>query len=414
MDIRDRKEQLATDILKLTRLRLQMKLPVMSGALLLPEWKYRNDGKSTGTDGICLYWNPEEVLRWFHDAPIQVERRYLHLVLHCLYLHPLREPAAEKTIWNLACDLMTEYRIDQMAVQGFQRPVPAERSRCYRKLQEAHIAFREQAVTIWLEADCTMQERKELETVFSGDDHALWKSGGMENNPIVRYEQMPGRAEQLRKQVEVIHRWRTIFEELPVREQEHKRQAGGSAGQQVQTMVPGEDREYDYRRFLQRYAVWGEELESDMDSFDYLPYYYSRSHYDPTSDAGTAGIQRCAEAAGICHCHRYVRLLFRGVSPAFFTGNVDHFSGTGKILCAHEYSYHSVRLCDTGTCEDYLQRRMAAVSGNDSDQRAWRYGFYTGVSTGGSAYGRRRVPAFEGTSVFYGRGRNLSGCGTGI
>ena len=52
MDIRDRKEQLATDILKLTRLRLQMKLPVMSGALLLPEWKYRNDGKSTGTDGI--------------------------------------------------------------------------------------------------------------------------------------------------------------------------------------------------------------------------------------------------------------------------------------------------------------------------------------------------------------------------
>lgn len=48
---------------------------------------------------------------------------------------------------------------------------------------------------------------------------------------------------------------------FPSGNQEHKRQAGGSAGQQVQTMVPGEDREYDYRRFLQRYAVWGEELE---------------------------------------------------------------------------------------------------------------------------------------------------------
>ena len=127
MDIRDRKEQLATDILKLTRLRLQMKLPVMSGALLLPEWKYRNDGKSTGTDGICLYWNPEEVLRWFHDAPIQVERRYLHLVLHCLYLHPLREPAAEKTIWNLACDLMEPFRplvdlkVKKMAFPFFEK-----------------------------------------------------------------------------------------------------------------------------------------------------------------------------------------------------------------------------------------------------------------------------------------------------
>ena len=265
-----------------------------------------------------------------------------------------------------------------------------------------------------LEADCTMQERKELEMVFSGDDHALWKSGGMENNPIVRYEQMPGRAEQLRKQVEVIHRWRTIFEELPVREQEHKRQAGGSAGQQVQTMVSRKDREYDYRRFLQRYAVWGEELEPDMDSFDYLPYYYSRSHYDrllmlePLEYKDVQKLQEfviAIDTSGSCS---------GALVAAFFTGNVDHFSGTGKILCAHEYSYHSVRLCDTGTCEDYLQRRMAAVSGNDSDQRAWRYGFYTGVPTGGSAYGRRRVPAFEGTSVFYGRGRNLSGCGTGI
>ena len=100
MDIRNRKEQLATDILKLTRLRLQMKLPVMSGALLLPEWKYRNDGKSTGTDGICLYWNPEEVLRWFHDAPIQVERFFTACIFIRCGNQPLKRPYG---IWPVIC-----------------------------------------------------------------------------------------------------------------------------------------------------------------------------------------------------------------------------------------------------------------------------------------------------------------------
>lgn len=54
MDIRDRKEQLATDILKLTRAAPADEAAGNEWCTLLPEWKYRNDGKSTGTDGICL------------------------------------------------------------------------------------------------------------------------------------------------------------------------------------------------------------------------------------------------------------------------------------------------------------------------------------------------------------------------
>ena len=90
-----------------------------------------------------------------------------------------------------------------------------------------------------------MQEQnQELETVLSGRMIiALWKSGGMENEPdSIVMEQMLGAGQkQLRKHsTEVIHRWRTILEaDIPCREQEHKRQAGGSAGQQVQTMIPG-------------------------------------------------------------------------------------------------------------------------------------------------------------------------------
>ena len=41
-----------------------------------------------------------------------------------------------------------------------------------------------------------------------------------------------------------------------------------------------EDRRYDYREFLKKYAVWGETLSLDTDSFDYLPYDYSRRMYE--------------------------------------------------------------------------------------------------------------------------------------
>ena len=277
---REKKEQLTAEILKLACLRLQTKLPAMSSAFVLPEWKYRADGGKPGTDGVYLYWNPDLVLQDFAISAVLTERKFLHLIFHDLYLHPLREHACPEKIWNLACDILTEYRIDQMAVKGFQRPVPAERSRCYRKLQEAKVVFGERAVAEWLQSSCTAQERQGLAAVFSWDDHSLWRSEETMADTAVRYEQLPDLTERLKIQTEAVHRWRTVFEQLPVREQEHKQQAGGSAGHQEEAVQLEEDRQYDYRRFLQRYAVWGEELEPDMDSFDYLPYYYSRSLYD--------------------------------------------------------------------------------------------------------------------------------------
>ena len=71
-----------------------------------------------------------------------------------------------------------------------------------------------------------------------------------------------------------------IFEQLPVREAEHRRQAGGSAGSGDVSIVLEKERGHDFRRFLKRFAVQREEMCLDMDSFDYIPYDYSRRMYD--------------------------------------------------------------------------------------------------------------------------------------
>lgn len=93
-------------------------------------------------------------------------------------------------------------------------------------------------------------------------------------------ERISERVEELKLCTEAVHRWRTVWMQVSVQRQEHKRQAGGSAGGQSQMIRLKEDRQYDYREFLRKYAVWGETLSLDTDSFDYLPYDYSRRMYE--------------------------------------------------------------------------------------------------------------------------------------
>lgn len=56
-----------------------------------------------------------------------------------------------------------------------------------------------------------------------------------------------------------------------------------------------EDRQYDYREFLRKYAVWGETLSLDTDSFDYLPYDYGRRMYENLLLLELWNIRKCGD-----------------------------------------------------------------------------------------------------------------------
>ncbi|MCD8363461.1 MAG: VWA-like domain-containing protein [Lachnospiraceae bacterium] len=267
---------LASEALRLSQLALREQLPHFGAALAVPKNCWTDD--ASGTDGVDFWWNPGEVCRLFAEDSRRLMRVQLHFVLHGLYLHAFREPVGERRLWALACDIATEYRIDRMAVPGFTRPIPAVRSRCYRELREAQLPIREQEVAGWL---ATQKEERlpELEQAFRRDDHTRWVSreADDEENPVHREIGAP---EEFQRKMTAVHRWRTVFESLPQSEREHRRQAGGSGGGQTQAIVLEERKSYDYRRFLKRFAQDGEERSLDLDSFDYIPYDYSRSMYE--------------------------------------------------------------------------------------------------------------------------------------
>ncbi len=271
----ERSQELAEKAVKLADLWIRKRLPWLGGALMVPVNEWLESGVS-GTDGVRICWNAAEVCAFFEESTAKLARKYLHLLFHGLYLHPLRECRGEERLWWLACDLMTEYRIDRLDVPGFVRPVPAERSSCYRKIREAGAELTEQGVAGWL-VDLPKEQIRELEQIFRWDDHICWRA---EDSPEHGAEWISTRLEERRLQTEAVHRWRTVWMQAPIQRQEHKRQAGGSAGNQCEMIRLEEDRRYDYREFLKKYAVWGETLSLDTDSFDYLPYDYSRRMYE--------------------------------------------------------------------------------------------------------------------------------------
>lgn len=281
----EQKKALAREALRLTRLRLGQKLPGFAAAfaVMRSEWTQ----EPSGTDAACMYWNAREVLRLFEESPETLQRRYLHLILHGLYLHRFRGADVPQRIWQLACDMVTEYRIDRLQVAGFERPTAPERSRVYRAWRESKAVLSERGAAAWL-AGKDEAAIADLENIFRKDNHDFWRTpverqDGNENLA----EEGSGRQEQkgrLRAEtVELtaaVQRWRTAYEQIERRDSEHKRQAGGSAGTTEQQVVLEKERGYDYRQFLKRFAVEGEELSVDLDSFDYIPYDYSRRMYE--------------------------------------------------------------------------------------------------------------------------------------
>lgn len=271
--MKEEETALAMEALQLARLDLLRKLPVLGAALAIPRQQWTM-GKS-GTDASVLYWNVKEVLGWFMEGISVLERRYLHLLFHGMYLHGFRGGTYPVRIWGLACDLMTEYRIDRMHVTGFDWPIPGDRSRYYRRLREEKVRFYEGALVSWL-VTCTEEELQEMERVFCVDEHAYWQEEDKETDRFYKEQKL----QKMQQMSKTIHRWRTVFEQVELWQEEHRRQAGGSAGHQREQIVLQKERGYDYRQFLKQFAVDQEELSLDMDSFDYIPYDYSRRMYE--------------------------------------------------------------------------------------------------------------------------------------
>ena len=116
-------EEIGHKILVLTRNELYMKMRFMDVALSAFYYVQDFSVDLLATDGETMYFNGQMLGGEYRQNRIEVNRAYLHLVLHCIFRHVFRRNGREELVWNLAADIAVESVIDDWNLQNIRKPV---------------------------------------------------------------------------------------------------------------------------------------------------------------------------------------------------------------------------------------------------------------------------------------------------
>ncbi len=283
-------EELAGQILDYVRDRLVIFMPYFNRALLLMPVTFRSAEKggseeqsgselyadcALASDGAQVYADPEKVIALFGEEEGRLVRAYLHMIFHCVLLHPFH-PEEERKTWDLAADLAAEKAVLDLAEGPPARlPDDEERSMILRDVTEYAGSDSAEQICHWLakgspEAKAVIR-RADL---FRMDRHSLWLSGGGGKGRIV-YSRKSA-ADSMEKQPE---KWLRVQQAARVANLSRRGSMGEQAGKGVRYPGRPDRDDYDYTEFLLQFASESEVVEVNPDEFDYIYYTYGLSLY---------------------------------------------------------------------------------------------------------------------------------------
>lgn len=253
-------QTLGQKILFAARNELYLNLPFLDAALgaLRPETGF--DTPTLATDGQSLYYCGTWLSARYERSRALVCRAYLHTVLHCLLRHLPKRKGRDGALWDLSCDIAVESVLDGLDYPCLAAPVAVSRRQAlYARLGGGDKALTAEAIYRFFRRERpSPYERATLAREFLQDDHSLWDQRESQENE----EQWQRAAQRVQTGME------TVFSQ------------NATGGQAVLEQLKVEAREkHNYRAFLQRFAVLGEELGVDADAFDYGYYAYGLRRY---------------------------------------------------------------------------------------------------------------------------------------
>ena len=253
-------QALGQKILFAARNELYLNLPFLDAALgtLRPETGF--DTPTLATDGRALYYCGTWLSARYERSRALVCRAYLHTVLHCLLRHLSKRRGRDGELWDLSCDIAVESILDGLDYPCLAAPVAVSRRQAlYARLGGGEKALTAEAIYRFFRRERpSPYERATLAREFLQDDHSLWDQKGTQENE----DQWQRAAQRVQTGME------TVFSQ------------NAAGGQAVLEQLKVEAREkHNYRAFLQRFAVLGEELGVDADAFDYGYYAYGLRRY---------------------------------------------------------------------------------------------------------------------------------------
>lgn len=249
------------EILQNCRNELYSYFPFLDAAFASVDYRFSRQVTTIGTDGESFVFTPEFLLREYQGSPIRIKRGYLHMLLHCLYLHLFQVQAfPDKRRWNLACDMAVEQIIEREQISAFMLPYDDVRAHTFYQMGEkVHSA---QELYRMLERKHFSEPEEVLQKSFAFDEHELWYQ---QNDPL--------------KIAKTVSKWKSIQNFTGQNKHSKRQRRGTQWGNEEEEVQLVHKSRYDYRKFLKKFSHPREEVELDMESFDYIFYNYGMEYY---------------------------------------------------------------------------------------------------------------------------------------
>lgn len=280
----DHKIYVAGQILDYVRDRLVIFMPYFNRALLYMPVRFdlpksaddQNGGAVLSTDGREIFADAEGVINLFRTDPERLPRIYLHMIFHCVFLHPFSLSGKDRRLYQLAADCACEMAVLDLDINDFVLPDDARKRDFLGRVREAAGDISADRIFRYLDAHplSAAEFGKEADTVFM-DGHRFWPSGdagGVKEIFISR-----SASEEFEEQVK---QWKKIQQTVGTENLSYRKGMGEKAGKKRIRVSRVTRDDYDYSEFLRRFAADVEEVRLNPEEFDYIYYTYGLALYE--------------------------------------------------------------------------------------------------------------------------------------
>ena len=199
-------EELAREVLSQVRTNILVNQRFLDMAVF--RLKPQVEQVTLATDGEHLFYTPMWLLRRYRADVNQVNRAYMHVLLHCLFRHPFVNSLVDAQLWDLACDIAVESLITEMNLPHFTVPVEAKQQQVAAVLRgKVQPLTAEKLYHYFLDHP----PRKDWAALFCADEHDIWHK--------------PAQAQQMRQQAQ----------SKPSRSPQNRQSSGGNSQDQQQS-----------------------------------------------------------------------------------------------------------------------------------------------------------------------------------
>ena len=87
MKTRQEMEELGRKILNASRTELYLDMRFMGSALNSLDYRMNLSTTTVGTDAVSILFNPQYLFQLYMEQPDQLNRTYMHILMHCLFRH---------------------------------------------------------------------------------------------------------------------------------------------------------------------------------------------------------------------------------------------------------------------------------------------------------------------------------------